>query len=319
MPNGARWINTVSVSRNIFPPPGWAHHVEKLLDLPIFLINCHSAICASYTTCDVPGRTGDELPTFHIPNGTFVLNVSDGGEVCAPIVFDSRKLYSDFYKMQLIRRTLLIDDKEDIPKLKRMRFNYSRSISGFMRATDTKYPNFVCSFVDDTDPNLGVFDLEDTDTNLIDISAGDMFLEDIIRTVYTKCNIDAGIFVFVGCSSPFVKHSLADVRALSDAFDKAYGLIRTADLTFAHQVPTASFKHLQREGLAPVDIDAKIPFPAFVYPNSKFIASMADTLDESPGTLFPIAKKHTKKFKNNPTEMNGLREEVILANEIMKK
>jgi len=283
----------------------------------MFMINCHSAICASYTTCEVPGRTGDGLPTFRIPNGTFLLNVSDGGEVCAP-VYDAKQIYSDFYKMQLIRRMLLIDDKEDIPKLKRTIFNYSRSISGFMRATDAIYPNFVCSFVEETDPNMGVFDLDDMDTNLIDISAGDMFLEDIIRTVYTKCGIDAGIFVFVGCSSPFVKKSLADVRALSDAFDEAYGLIRTADLTFARQVPTASFKHLKREGMAPVDIHSKYPFSAFVYPNGKFIASMADSLDESAGTLFPIAKKHTKKYARNPTEMNDLKEEVVMANAILK-
>lgn len=302
-------------------------HATDIAGTPVFLISCHSAICTSYASC----RTGRRyirqsedagLPVFTIPAATYILNASQGGEVCTAFPITANILR---YNIDYLRKFLLVEDKHDgkIMGEKKRNTNYGVQLQNLMRATNVTYPNISCTFTDDYgSTDLGVFDLTaggsfTSSHSILDTTAdgpyGDKswFLDDIISAVYAKKGISSGIFVFIGCTPQYSVRTLNAIREGGAAMDEAIHLIYWADLLFNGLVPVAPVHTMAALGYA---LPKPVGTIARLYPNGRFMAATADEHGVTPASAFPLKKP--SKNESEKRQYNNVKEERNAANKI---
>ena len=253
LPKGARFVPNVEILPNV-PIAEWEQLRDEVMSIPIYLVSCHSALCINYAQCRTPTRpnTGPGIPTFMIPVSTYILNFTAGGEYCifnAHLSSVTRSFTDDF------RKLLLVNDRNDIN-----RSNKPHSFVGqTMRAAATEYPNISCTFIEKHGPNeLGVFDLAkysefSNEHSLITADElgpyGDdtWYLDDIIAKTYERTKINAGIFLFAGCSSPLegAKTVKNLTGAIGKSIEKAQAMIYLAETSYGTLKPTLSRERIQ--------------------------------------------------------------------------
>ena len=206
--------------RHILRPPStrrWRLLQQEVMSIPIYLIVCHSSVCISYTSCGMPEREGIKrfpgvtrasIPSFLLPENTYILNFTSGGEICmfhSKYSFDVQRLESEF------RKVLLVDDRDEILRTTE---NPEPFVSSVMRAANVEYPNFACVLegLKGGANDSGVFNLSvphitfTNDESIIKSEEpgpydnNEWFLDDLIAETYARTGIHKGIFIFAGCS-----------------------------------------------------------------------------------------------------------------------
>jgi hypothetical protein len=201
----------------------WTKFHDELLTYPIFIINCHSALCIDYNMCIGPGGTyrkqpqhnnfqygSIQIPSFTVEPDTYIWSIAGAGEGCYNnISLDRAIAISTENFRKALTVTSLQDDIKPHPETPR------GLIRNSTRATNCVYPNISCTFVEDKDQlaarngvnALGVFRIKNPGVVFDNSSLGDIgnsigycmlsdehsgpygnkdwFLSDIIEYVYS--------------------------------------------------------------------------------------------------------------------------------------
>lgn len=228
----------------------WKQFYDELSTYPIFLINCHSALCIDYAMCI--GRGGrypffppkhhqkygrSQIPSFTVGPNTYIWSIAGAGEECYNTMFLDIAITDN---IENFRRALTVTSlQDDIEKNPDSPYNV---ISNSMRATDCDYPNISATFVEDAEQirikgrnSMGVYHLKNAgmvlDNTLTDSSNApgycilndttngpygnkDWFLSDIIENVYSRGEFSdrKGIFILSGCAGPYRSFASAKTR-----------------------------------------------------------------------------------------------------------
>ena len=293
----------------------WKFQSSFIMDLPIYLIMCHSNICLSYKACGITSKPKSSIkgmPTFTIPDSVFLLNITSGAEYC----YSGDMLSEDIYNQSSdIKKLLLVEDRDEIEMRHLMNSSKSSNSSNssnsikplirrFNRATNVEYPNFSCTFVEHNklikNHDLGVFNLETTTMPIRNknslIHATEVgphpekpdvwFLEDIINRISPK----NAIFVLVGCSEILISEN--SPNAIENTTDKVQTMIYRAELLYNSLVPTLDIKTIES-----VD-SAQVPYnygsePSYL-PTSTTMVLTALAMNEPLHNVYPEPKPNPK-------------------------
>ena len=230
--------------------------------MPIYMISAHGSVFTTYAEAEsapltglpeikevnYPGPISVGFPVVRIPESTYILNLTGGGEYCIALPDLTQTMINSITD---IRNFFLLDDKRDVilppePKHPLLYSSY--------RATNTNYPNMLLS-LDPPDDQTGVFELTKMKTFATDKTNAaaiiipesspkkKWFLNEIIEAVYAKRGDRRGIFIIAACSS--AGKAQANIAGPVAALDLASNMIRHADLIYSSQVPVLSAKILQ--------------------------------------------------------------------------
>ena len=253
LPPGARYVNTIQMHPRV-SLDSFRVLYEEIMSIPVYLILCHGAICKSYADCEVP-RKEKGSPKFMIPESTYILNVTSGGEYCMYSPADSL-LFKE--EEQNLRKLLLIDDRNDTVLANATGYPL---LTTLMRATEVDYPNIRCSFTDPILTDLGIYNLSTTDefiskNSLFDVQRGTAvwLLDDLIAETYRVTGNSKGIFLFTGCTSGF-----RDNAQTAKAVDDAETLLYLAETSYSRIKPTLSVERLKGLGAVPTTIRTIYP------------------------------------------------------------
>lgn len=225
---------------------GWVKFHNELSTYPIFLINCHSALCKDYAMCVGRGGTylkqphhnkygTKEIPSFTVNPNTYIWSIADAGENCLNTFYLDHAITDN---IENYRKALTVSSlQDDIKEYPDERYTL---ISNSKRASDCEYPNLSATFEEDPRQielkggvnSLGVYFLKDTDIVLNnkrkDVSNPNgycilndehnglyrnkvWFLSDIIEYVYSQPEFSdrKGIFILSGCTGPYRSYQSA--------------------------------------------------------------------------------------------------------------
>jgi len=224
----------------------WIQFHTELSTYPIFLINCHSALCKDYAMCVGRGGTylkqphhnkygAKEIPSFTVSPNTYIWSIADAGENCLNTFYLDHAITDN---IENYRKALTVTSlQDDIKQYPDERFTL---ISSSKRASDCEYPNLSATFEQDPRQieingginSLGVYCLKDTDivldnkrTNVSNPNGYCIlndehnglyrnkvwFLSDIIEYVYSQPEFSGrkGIFILSGCAGPYRSYQTA--------------------------------------------------------------------------------------------------------------
>jgi len=306
---GAR-MGTLKMSKPV-APKRWLNFANEVMSIPMYLITCHSSVCVSYEACKTPSRTSRRpgIPSFKIPDHTYIMNFTSGGEYC---LFGTHKTRLVLEYKDEFRKMLLVDDRSSVDRGEEKH----AFVSSVMRAADIQYPNISCIFQEKEGLNeLGVFDLSKV-TDFVNANSlikaedrspyGDdvWYLDDIIRETYARTRTKKGIFLFSGCTSGFkqakIKSNLEG--AIGKAIADAETMIHIADKSYSTLKPT-----LDRESITTLDpnmipMNYGSPYPV-AQPDPTSMAALVAATNSSMEELFPHIQKRDKANFNRAMSM----------------
>ena len=244
------------------------NHIRDVMTTPVYVINAHSCILNPHYA-----KKNDIQLYFKIPKHTTIVSFGSPGDfVCS----DNETVRVLHERLDDIRKFMYVhsdSDVLDVPNQRKRKCD--RSLFGSMkRAADgTLYPNisFDLNNIDKDRPTrreynqYGIYRLDtltdvkglnNTDSLVAhDLSRENFTLEDLIQEVYEKTGLHKGIFISLGCLSPY------QGKATTKFIEKAEHIYETANILYNTVKPTMTKEEIiKRFGSSALPIDILIDY-----------------------------------------------------------
>jgi hypothetical protein len=243
-------------------------HMRDVMTTPVYVIDAHSCILNPHYAKE------NEIPlNFKIPKNTTIVSFGSPGDfVCS----DNETIQVLHERLDDIRKFMYVHSDSDVLDTpnhwKRKR---ERSLFGSMkRAADgTLYPNisFDLNNIDKDRPTrraynqYGIYRLDTlTDARGLnntrslvthDLSRENFTLQDLIQEVYEKTGLHKGIFISLGCLSPYLG------KATTKFIEKAEHIYETANILYNTVKPTMTKEEIiKRFGSSALPVDILIDY-----------------------------------------------------------
>ena len=242
--------------------------MRDVLTTPVYVIDAHSCILNPYYA-----KENDIQLYFKIPKDTYIVSFGSPGDY---ICTDNETVQVLHQHLEDIRKFMYVHSDSDVLDTpnhwKRKR---EHSLFGSMKraAETTLYPNisFDLNNIDKERPTrraynqYGVYRLDTlTDVrglnnthSLIthDLSRENFTLQDLIQEVYAKTGVHKGIFISLGCLSPY------QGKATTKFIEKAEHVYETANILYNTVKPTMTKEEIiKRFGSSALPVDILIDY-----------------------------------------------------------
>lgn len=229
--------------------------------IPVYAISAHSCLVTSHYA-----KHSNSTHTMIVPKDTYILSFGSPGDFS---LSDNETLQTICENLQNVRKFMNVHSTSDIqPVKKTKKRTYSLFAYAKRAAPTSTYPNisYTLNNIDRERPTrkayneYGVYRLDTLEpakaltlTNKEsvipqDIDREDFYLDDIIQEVYETTGIHKGIFINLGCLTPFRGPATANyMEVMERIYEEANTMYNTL-------VPTFTAEEVSEEDALPKDV-----------------------------------------------------------------